>query len=119
MNDGCDYWRLASLSLCYFVVSGSWLMSMARSLVTVALLVWSDAVTCLDARSKPPVSFNSCIFSTLESSIQARAKSSLGRRATEYPRAGSRTGERGPREGILRERGPGKPIRRGVNGACS
>lgn len=85
-----------------------------------ALLMWSDAMTCLGARLKVSVSLRPTNFlATPKSPIQARAKSSLGRRATEYPRAGSRTGERGPREGIFKERGPGKPIRRGVNGACS
>lgn len=93
-------------------------MSMANNPVTAVPLAWSGAVMYLNANRIFELASIPTHRLRRKKSIQARAKSSLGRRATEYPKAGSRTGERGPREGIFRERGPGKPIRRGVNGVC-
>lgn len=58
-------------------------MSMAKNPVMVVPLVWSGAVTCLEAKSRPKLVLILVILVTLGSSIQARAKSSLGRRATE------------------------------------
>lgn len=60
-GDGGD-WQLGNPSLCCYEVSGSLLTLMAKNPVTAVLLMWSDAVTCLAARSKLCVSSSFCML---------------------------------------------------------